>query len=233
MTDAAGLRLPAMAPLPTLIEVQLQLWADRGALLDEATSYTALRSIKVEHDRVVLNGRRHRPYVESDPVSPLSVYGRSKAAAEQAVLAACPRSLVVRTAAFFGPWDPYNFLMLALKALSAGRRFTAAADAIVSPTYVPDLVSASLDLLIDDEQGVWHLTNGGAVSWADFGRLAANRYGLEPGLIDARPMSEMELRGPRPRYSALSTERCRVMPPLESAINRFVLDAEHLPKRAA
>jgi hypothetical protein len=45
---------------PTLIDVQLQLWADRGVLLDEASSYTALRSIKVEHDRVVLNGR---PYV--------------------------------------------------------------------------------------------------------------------------------------------------------------------------
>jgi hypothetical protein len=45
---------------PTLIDVQLQLWADRGDLLDEATSYTALRSVKVEHDRVMLNGR---PYM--------------------------------------------------------------------------------------------------------------------------------------------------------------------------
>jgi len=42
---------------PTLIDVQLQLWADRGDLLDEATSYTALRSVKVEHDRIALNGR--------------------------------------------------------------------------------------------------------------------------------------------------------------------------------
>jgi beta-galactosidase/beta-glucuronidase len=42
---------------PTLIDVQLQLWADRGDLLDEVTSYTALRSIKVESDRFVLNGR--------------------------------------------------------------------------------------------------------------------------------------------------------------------------------
>jgi dTDP-4-dehydrorhamnose reductase len=182
---------------------------------------------------LVFDGQLNRPYVESDPVSPLSVYGRSKAAAEEAVLAVCPRSLVVRTAAFFGPWDAYNFLTLALQALSAGRPFTAAGDAIVSPTYVPDLVSASLDLLIDDEHGVWHLTNGGAVSWADFGRLAATRYGLEPGLIDARPLSELGLRGPRPRYSALATQRGLVMPPLESAIDRFVLDAEHLPKRAA
>ena len=47
-------------PTPTLIDVQLQLWADRGDLLDEAISYTALRSVKVEQDRVALNGR---PYV--------------------------------------------------------------------------------------------------------------------------------------------------------------------------
>jgi beta-galactosidase/beta-glucuronidase len=45
---------------PTLIDVQLRLWADRGDLLDEASSYTALRSVKVEHDRIVLNGR---PYM--------------------------------------------------------------------------------------------------------------------------------------------------------------------------
>ena len=205
----------------------------RGAeVLAEAAAARNIPLLTFSSD-LVFDGLINRPYVESDPVSPLSVYGRSKAAAEQAVLATCPRSLVVRTAAFFGPWDPYNFLTLALKALSAGSRFAAAADAIVSPTYVPDLVSASLDLIIDDERGVWHLTNGDAVSWADFGRLAAKRYGLEPALIDARPISEMGLRGLRPRYSALSTERCRVMPPLESAINRFVLDAEHLPNRAA
>ena len=45
---------------PTLIDVQLQLWADRGDLIDEAASYTALRSVKVEHDRLVVNGR---PYM--------------------------------------------------------------------------------------------------------------------------------------------------------------------------
>jgi dTDP-4-dehydrorhamnose reductase len=182
---------------------------------------------------LVFDGRTDRPYVENDPVSPLSVYGRSKAAAEETVLATWPRSLVVRTAAFFGPWDAYNFLTLALQSLLAGRRFTAAGDAVVSPTYVPDLVSASLNLLIDGEHGLWHLTNGGAITWADFGRVAAERYGLEPGLIEARPLVEMGLRGPRPRYSALGTQRCRVMPPLESAIDRFVLEAEHLPNRAA
>ena len=205
----------------------------RGAeVLAEAAASRDIPLLTFSSD-LVFDGRTNRPYVESDPVSPLSVYGRSKAAAEEAVFAKWPRSLIVRTAAFFGPWDAYNFLTLALQGLSAGRRFTAAEDAVVSPTYVPDLVSASLDLLIDDEQGVWHLTNGGSITWADFGRVAAQRYGLEPGLIEARPLSEMGLRGPRPHYSALATQRCLVMPPLESAIDRFVIEAEHLPHRAA
>jgi dTDP-4-dehydrorhamnose reductase len=182
---------------------------------------------------LVFDGNTDRPYVESDRMSPLSVYGESKAAAEKKVLEVCPRSLIVRTAAFFGPWDSYNFLTLALKSLASGRSFTAAGDAVVSPTYVPDLVSACLDLLIDGEAGVWHLVNGGAITWADFGRVAAARFGLEPGLIEARPLSEMGLRGARPRYSALATERSLVMPSLEAAIDRFVLEVEHLPNRAA
>ena len=205
----------------------------RGAeVLAEAAAATDIPLLTFSSD-LVFDGNTNRPYVESDPVSPLSVYGRSKAAAEETVLAVWPRSLVVRTAAFFGPWDRCNFLTRALEALSANRSYTAAGDAVVSPTYVPDLASACLDLLIDGEQGVWHLTNDGATTWADFGRAAALRFGLEPALIEARPLSEMGLRGARPRYSALATGRCPVMPSLESAIDRFVLEAEHHPSRAA
>jgi dTDP-4-dehydrorhamnose reductase len=206
--------------------------AHGAGVLAEAAASRGIPLLTFSSD-LVFDGQTDRPYVESDPVSPLSVYGQSKAAAEHVVLATCPRSLVVRTAAFFGPWDAYNFLTLAVQAISAGRPFTAAGDAIVSPTYVPDLVSASLDLLIDGEQGVWHLTNGVAVSWADFGLLAAKRFGLEASLIQPRPISEMGLRGPRPRYSALGTERSLVMPSLESAIDRFVIQGEHLPNLAA
>ena len=49
--------------------------------------------------------------------------------------------------------------------------------------------------------------------------------GEQDGEVEARPLVDMGLRGPRPRYSALGTQRCRVMPPLESAIDRFVLEA--------
>ena len=103
---------------------------------------------------LVFGGDRDVPFVESDPLRPLNVYGRSKAEAEARVLEALPSALVVRTSAFFGPWDEHNFVTIALRELAAGRPFVAAEDAVISPTYVPDLVNASLDLLIDGERGL-------------------------------------------------------------------------------
>src|SRR5829696_4427323 len=106
----------------------------------------------------------HGPYVESDPVNPATAYGCAKAEAERRVLAAHDRALVVRTSAFFGPWDRHNFAYAALATLAAGRSFAASRD-IVSPTYVPDLAHMTLDLLIDEEAGVWHLASPGEISW--------------------------------------------------------------------
>ena len=171
---------------------------------------------------LVFDGSARRPYVESDRSAPLSVYGRSKAEAEARVLAALPAALVVRASAFFGPWDEYNFVTLALGALAAGERFAAADDAVVSPTYVPDLVSATLDLLIDGERGIWHLSNQGALSWAELARRAARLAGLDETLIDARPTASYGLRAPRPLYRALGSERAALLPPLDGALARYM-----------
>ena len=88
----------------------------------------------------------------------MNYYGATKADAEQrGVLRAMPSAFVVRSSAFFGPWDEYNFVGTALRELQAERRFRAAADVAVSPTYVPDLVNLCLDLLMDEESvfGIW------------------------------------------------------------------------------
>ena len=127
------------------------------------------------------------PYVESDPIAPLSVYGRSKAEMERRVLDVLPEALVVRTAAFFGPWDQANFVTRAIAALAANQRVVAALDAVVSPTYVVDLANAVLDLLIDREHGIWHLSNGSALSWAAFAARVAAAARLPTDRIDAVP----------------------------------------------
>ena len=170
---------------------------------------------------LVFDGTSLSPYVESDPVAPLNVYGRSKAEAEVKVLEAFPLSLVVRTSAFFGPWDEYNFVTVALRTLAAGQTFVAAEDQIVSPTYVPDFVHASLDLLIDGECGLWHLANPGAIAWADLAQLAASKAGLDTTHIHAVSTRDLDLAAPRPKYSVLGSERGVLLPSLENAISRY------------
>ena len=175
---------------------------------------------------LVFDGAKPSPYVESDPPRPLNAYGRSKLEAERRVLKLAPDALVIRTAAFFGPWDRYNFLALALRALRNGKRWRAAADQLVSPTYVPDLVQAALDLLIDCERGLWHITNRGAVSWAGFAQMVADAAGLDASLVDPVPGVTLGQVALRPRYSALQSERGLALAPIEAAVEQYLADIE-------
>ena len=177
---------------------------------------------------LVFDGEKGAPYVESDRPSPAGVYGRSKAEAEAGVLGTHPAALVVRTAAFFGPWDGHNAVTQALRDLDAGHVVRAAADAVVSPTYVPDLVHASLDLLVDGESGLWHLAGTSAWTWAELARRAAVAAGRDPERVEACPTSDLGLDAPRPLYSALGSERGTLMPSADDALARYVREAEWL-----
>lgn len=88
----------------------------------------------------------------------------------------------------------------------------------MSPTYVPDLVHATLDLLIDEEAGVWHLANGGASSWYEFALRLADRAKLDPRRLIPT--------GGERRDTSLASERGAVMPALGCAIDRFFRDCE-------
>jgi dTDP-4-dehydrorhamnose reductase len=191
----------------------------------------ALRFMTFSSD-LVFDGTQGRPYVESDKVSPLGVYGRSKADAERRVLDSDPQALVIRTSAFFGPWDEHNFVTQALDTLDAGRPFAAAADQVVSPTYVPDLVNVCLDLLIDRECGLWHLTNGAAMSWADLARQACAAAGVDAGRLEERTTGELGLRAARPRNSAMSSERGLLLPSFDDALARYLRERELVAQRA-
>lgn len=170
---------------------------------------------------LVFDGHSAAPYVESDPTCPLRVYGKSKVLAEERVLAANPAALVVRTSAFFGPWDSHNFVSTSLAALEAGEPVVAAADMVISPTYVPDLAATCLDLLIDGEKGIRHLSNHSAISWADLARAAAAAVGISSATLDARPASACGMQATRPSFSVLGSERGILMPPLDDALARY------------
>ena len=171
---------------------------------------------------LVFDGERGEPYVEGDTPAPLNVYGRSKAEAECRVLERHPGALVVRTSAFFGPWDEYNYVTLVLRALRAGKPFLAATDLVVSPTYVPDLVNTVLDLLVDEAAGIWHLTNNDAVTWSELAMRVADGANVSArSLVNCRSTA-LDFIARRPRYSALTSSRSMLMPSLASSLARYM-----------
>ncbi len=170
---------------------------------------------------LVFDGEKAAPYLEGDATAPLGVYGAAKAEAERALLAgssAPPDVLLVRSGPFFGPWDERCLVARAARALARGRRFAAAADVTVSPSYLPDLADAALDLLVDGEKGVWHLANAGEATWAELAREAARALRLDPRLVLAVPAAELGWAARRPRRSALGSGRGGPMPPLGAAL---------------
>jgi dTDP-4-dehydrorhamnose reductase len=191
--------------------------------LAAACAERGIRFVTFSSD-LVFDGDRCEPYLESHRVRPLSTYGRTKVMAEHRVREILPTALIIRTSAFFGPWDRYNFVTIALAALAAGRPFRAAADAVVSPTYVPDLVHACLDLLIDGERGLWHVSNDGAVTWAELARLAARLAALDGSLVEECDTPSLGMPAPRPRYSVLGSERGRLLGSLDRSLAYYLRD---------
>lgn len=170
---------------------------------------------------LVFDGSRQGPYLETDVVNPLNVYGSSKARAEEEVLRINPESLVIRTAAFFGPWDQYNFVTGVLNTLKDGREFNAESDVLISPTYVPDLVENSLNLLLDDECGIWHLSNDCAISWAGIAHEVAGRARLNRTLIQSVSLEDMHYKALRPKNSTLKSRKGILLPSLDNAFDRY------------
>ncbi len=186
--------------------------------LAAAAEQRGIRTVQFSSD-LVFGGERDTPWSESDAPQPLNAYGRSKAAMEAGFRARFPGTLIIRTAAFFSPFDEHNFARSVERTLAAGQPFRAAAAQVVRPTYVPDLANAVLDLVIDGEAGIWHLSNGQSVSWDAFARMIAREVDLPERLVES-DFSETHP-AKRPPFSALGSTKGPPMPSLASAISRY------------
>lgn len=187
-------------------------------LLAQACAEHGLPFVTFSSD-LVFDGAGSRPYLEDDLTNPRCAYGASKSAAERLVTAAWRQSLIIRSSAFFGPWDRYNFVWNTLHQLHQGQSIRASAQQRVSPTYVPDLVHGTLDLLLDGECGIWHLANQGEISWFDLARETARRAKLDASLIVADADGDA-------RCTALSTGRGLVLPALDRALAAYAAENE-------
>jgi len=158
----------------------------------------------------VFDGTKGSPYVESDTVSPVNVYGRSKVQGEAEALKH-PRAVVVRTSTLFGPARK-NFCDWTATQLLAGKPVEAFTDQVTSPTYTADLADGLGELGVALEQcwapnpsRTYHMVNAGAVSRVEFAERVAALLGAPRELIQRIPMAAQRRPALRPAFSALST----------------------------
>ncbi|PKM61562.1 MAG: dTDP-4-dehydrorhamnose reductase [Firmicutes bacterium HGW-Firmicutes-4] len=144
-----------------------------------------------------------RPYLETDPIDPKTVYGESKAAGEKAVSETAPKYFIVRTAWLYG--DGNNFVKTMLELASKHPQLTVVNDQVGSPTSTVDLAAAIIDLIHTDHYGLYHGTCEGQCSWYDFAVEIFRLSGIE---IPVEPVtSEQFIRpAPRPKYSVLENK---------------------------
>ncbi len=149
--------------------------------------------------------RHPGPYTETDPARPISVYGRSKLEGEQAVLAAHPGALVLRTTVVYGPdRRGKNYLCSLMRNLGAGRRMRVPSDQVSTPTYNRDLVRASVALVEAGASGIYHVCGPELLSRMEFALRIAAALGLDTDLLDPVPTRDLGQRAPRPLAAGMA-----------------------------
>lgn len=152
----------------------------------------------------VYDGTKTTPYVEDDPVAPLSVYGASKLAGEREALVATPDAVILRTAWLYG--EGKNFVRTMLRLAGEQHELRVVSDQIGSPTSVEDLAGALRSVLDTPAAGVYHVVNAGACSWHEF---AVTIFRLAKRHCRVIPIATAELArpAPRPAHSVLDCSK--------------------------
>ena len=164
----------------------------------------------------VFDGRKTSPYRETDATGPLSIYGASKLCGENIALATAPRNLAIRVCRLFGPTvedgsgsarkPGGNFPLLMLRLARERGAVKVVDDQIGSPSYTPDVARGVWQLLERDASGLFHLSNAGEVSFADY---AATIFEIANIECPIERVSSADYGAPaaRPMYSTLSNDK--------------------------
>lgn len=151
----------------------------------------------------VFDGTKGEPYGPGDPMAPLGVYGKTKAAGEHATAVANPRHFILRTAWLYGPGGN-NFVEKVLRAAETRPKLTVVDDEIGSPTHTLDLAEAALALAKTQAYGTYHAVNTGACSRFEFAKAFLALAGVKTPVAPC-PASDYPTKAPRPAYSVLDT----------------------------
>jgi len=170
----------------------------------------------------VFDGAKGAPYVESDQPAPLSAYGRTKLAGEEASAAANPRHFIVRSSWLFGIGGG-NFVETMLRLAADHGEVLVVRDQVGSPTYTWHLAHGVVRLVEGLEHGIHHMAAAGSCSWYEFAREIFEQAQVECKVLSGT--TDMLGRpAPRPAYSALASqhEHAIGLPPWQDGLAGYL-----------
>lgn len=196
-------------------EVEKCFLINRDAVRNLAES-AARHKAKVIHVSTdyVFDGKGQRPYRESDPVNPQSVYGRSKQEAESLLREICPESIVIRTAWLYSIFGN-NFVKTMIRLGREKESLNVVADQKGTPTNAADLADAILKIINyteasgDFKDGIYHYTNEGETTWYDFTLAIHQLKGITTCKVSPVTTPEYPTKAVRPQYSVLDKTKIK------------------------
>lgn len=209
----------ALANAPAIMD-ELRPWA--VAICEMLPAQTAVASLCAQRGMplialssgAVFAAVRTLPAVEGDAPDSSSDDGRALADAERAMRACNPRAIIARTGEIFGARNGPDIVASVWSAFANREPVIVAENRVCSVAYLPDCIAAALDLLVDEEAGIWHLAHEPALSLADFARTIADASGFDAGSVLTRPHNS-------PAVAPLASRRGHLLPPLISALRHY------------
>ncbi|MBR1859042.1 MAG: dTDP-4-dehydrorhamnose reductase [Selenomonadaceae bacterium] len=173
----------------------------------------------------VFPGDGDAPYETNDKKNPPNAYGQSKLAGENAVINNLKKYFIVRISWVFGV-NGKNFVKTMLRLSETKDKLTVVNDQIGSPTYTADLAPLLVDMVQTDKYGIYHATNEGFCSWAEFAAEIFRQSGAKTEVIPV-PSSEYPTKAVRPKNSRLSKQSLDLagfkrLPSWQDAVKRYL-----------
>lgn len=178
----------------------------------------------------IFSGEGTHFYEVDEPVAPLGVYGKTKLMGERAVLSTLERYFIVRVSWVFGK-NGGNFVKTMLKLGAEREELSIVCDQVGSPSYTPDLAKLLCDMVVTESYGIYHATNEGTCSWAEFaeeimkqGKLNCKIRGI---LAEAYPTKAQRPKNSRLSKKSLVEQGFSLLPPWQDSLNTFLKELEH------
>lgn len=239
LTDPEATRAYVMAYAPDAV-IHCSAWTAVDRAEDELDTVTAInvggtraiaeackaldaKMVYISTD-YVFPGDGERFYEPDDPTGPLGAYGSTKLGGEEAVRALLTNYFIVRVSWVFGI-NGNNFIKTMLRLAETRTEVSVVCDQIGSPTYTADLAPLLCDMVVTDKYGVYHATNEGVCSWAEFAEEIFRVAGKQV-TVRHIPTSEYPTRAVRPLNSRMSKDKLEAMgfhrlPTWQDALARY------------